>query len=272
MKIPFIGTKKNENTRRRTMPALNIRLLLEGLALVIIVCVLVYLLFFREKEATDDLTEGIAYIENLEATDTAATEQKIKDIKKAERKAALESGDVDVWQQFDDAMILGDSRAVGFEYHEFIDDSRVMAEGGATIRNIPDYIEGIKGVNPSTIILCFGLNDVSIGYWDTVEEYITEMDEMVKLLKDSVPGAEVFVNSIIPAVDPAFELSEKWREIPQWNTVIKEHCEEVGIPYIDVTSTVEEHQDLYDPDGHHMMKEFYEYWAIAMITEINEYE
>lgn len=272
MKIPSAKIKKNENKYRRKGLAPKIRLILEGMAVILILCIMIYMLFFRGREATDDLTEGIAYIENLEATDTAITEQKIKDIKKAERKAALESGDVDVWQQFDDAMILGDSRAVGFEYHEFVEDSRVMAEGGATIRNIPDYIEGIKSVNPSTIILCFGLNDVSIGYWNTVEEYIIEMDEMVKLLKDSVPGATVFVNSIIPAVDPAFELSEKWREIPQWNTSIKAHCEEAGIPYIDVTSTVEEHQDLYDPDGHHMMKEFYEYWAIAMITEINEYE
>lgn len=272
MRIPFIRTKKNENIHRKTFPVPNIRLLLEGLALVIIICVLVYLLFFREKEAPDDVTEGIAYIENLEATDTAATEQKIKDIKKAERKAALESGETDIWQQFDDAVILGDSRAVGFEYHEFVEDSRVMAEGGATIRNIPNYIDGIKSINPSSIILCFGLNDISIGYWNTVEEYIAEMDEMVNLLRDSVPGSMVFVNSIIPAIDPAFELSEKWREIPQWNTAIKAHCEEKGIPYIDVTATVEEHQDLYDPDGHHMMKEFYEYWAIDMITEINEYE
>lgn len=272
MKKKFGKVELKKGKRKNFLSDPKIRLLIEGIAVIFIISILIYLIFFRQKEQTEDLKEGIAYIENLEAVDTASTEQKIKDIKKAERKAAFESGEMDVWQQFDDTVILGDSRAVGFEYHEFIPDDRVIAEGGATIRNIPDYVESVKSVNPSTIILCFGLNDISIGYWDTVEEYIGELDEMITLLKDSVPGANVFVNSIIPAIDPAFELSEKWRSIPDWNAAIKSHCEETGIPYIDVTSTVEEHQDLYDPDGHHMMKEFYEYWAIAMVTEVNEYE
>lgn len=272
MRIQTIRTEKQKKSQNGNNISPKIRLVLEGLAVILILCVIIYMLFFRGKETTDDLTEGIAYIENLEATDITVTEKKIKDIKKAERKAALESGEIDVWQQFDDAVILGDSRAVGFEFYEFLEDSRVMAEAGATIRNIPNYVEGVKSVNPSSVVLCFGLNDIGIGYWNTVEEYIAEIDEMIKLLKDSVPDVTVFVNSIIPVTDSALGRSEKWSEIPDWNAAIKTHCEEKGIPYIDVTSTVEEHQDLYDVDGQHMMRDFYEYWAIAMITEMNEYE
>lgn len=230
-------------------------------------------MFFSNRSLpSDDLKEGVAYIKAMEKKDTAPVEKEIKDIKKAERKAALENGEIDIWQQFNDAAILGDSRAVGFYYHEFVDENRVMATGGATIRDIPKYIDKLKTLNPSIILLCYGLNDISIGYWKTSDEYISELDDILKQLHDSLPDARVFVNSTIPAIEPAFEKSQKWKDIPDWNAEIKRHCEKENIPYIDVTDTIEEHSDLYDPDGIHVKKAFYEYWAIDMLTEINENE
>lgn len=248
------------------------RLFVEAIAVVAGISIIISLLISDKKPSTTDLKDGINYIKSLEKADISETEQQIKEIKRTERKAALESGEQDVWKYFNDSVILGDSRAVGFEYHGFVDENKVFAEGGATIRNIPDYIEDIKKINPSSIILCFGLNDISIGYWKTSEEYIQELDEMRKLLLDSIPNATVFVNSIIPAVDPAFEKSEKWRNIPDWNTAIKAHCEEESVPYIDISGVIEEHKDLYDIDGIHMKKEFYPFWAIAMIMEVTENE
>lgn len=248
------------------------RIMIEAVSAAVIVGIVIFMVFSNRSLPTNDLKEGVSYIKSLEEKDTAPVEKEIKEIKKAERKKALESGEIDVWQQFDDAVILGDSRAVGFFYHEFIDSSRVLATGGATIRDISKYTDQIKTLNPSSIILCFGLNDISIGYWDNVDDYIKELDEMLKLLNDTLKDTRVFVNSTIPAIDPAFERSQKWKNIPDWNAAIKEHCEEESIPYIDVTDTMEEHSNLYDPDGIHVKKEFYEFWAIDMITEINEYE
>ena len=120
-----------------------------------------------------------------------------------------------------------------------------QADAGATIRKIPEYIDGIKAVNPSSIILCFGINDLSIGLWPTCEEYITEYDQMIQKLQEALPDATVYVNSIIPATDPAFQKSEKWREIPDWNEQLKAHFEETGVPFIDITEEAEEHKDLY---------------------------
>lgn len=248
------------------------RLLLEIIAVVAGVSLIISLIVSDKKISSDDLKKGIDYIKTLEKTDISETEQKIKEIKRTERKAALESGEQDVWKYFNDSVILGDSRAVGFEYHGFVPENRVFAEGGATIRNISDYVDEVKKINPSSIILCFGLNDISIGYWDTSEEYIEELDEMLALLHKKLPDATVFVNSTIPAIDPAFKQSEKWRDIPDWNKDVKTHCEEEKIPYIDVSDVMEEHKDLYDIDGIHVKKEFYPYWAIAIITEVTENE
>lgn len=248
------------------------RLAIELLAVVLIIGIVIFIALSGRNIPTDDLDEGISYITALESQDTSETEAEIKAIEKEERKAALENGDLDVWQQFTDSAILGDSRAVGFSYHGFVEDSRVMAEGGATIRDIAGYTEQLKLLNPSSIFLCFGLNDVSIGYWDNVQDYITEQDEILGELQAELPDAVIYVNSIIPAIDPAFERSEKWRKIPDWNQEIKAHCEENNIPYVDITDTVNEYEDLYDPDGIHMKKEFYQYWAIDMIAEVSEYE
>ena len=248
------------------------RLFVELAAVAVIIGIVIFIALSGQNIATDDVKEGIAYIEGLEAADTAAIEEEVRQLRKEERKAALESGDLDVWAQFTDIAILGDSRAVGFSSYELVDDSRVFASAGATIRDIEQYTDQLVTLNPASVILCYGLNDISIGFWSNVDDYITEQDQIISDLKEALPNTTIYVNSIIPATDPAFDRSEKWRDIPDWNDAIRQHCEDSGIPYIDITEDVEAHSDLYDVDGIHMQKAFYEYWAIDMITEVTENE
>lgn len=248
------------------------RLLAELAAVVVIIGIVIFIALSGQNITTDDIKEGRAYIEGLEATDTASVEEQVKELRKKERKAALESGDLDVWSQFTDIAILGDSRAVGFYSYNLVDESRVFATGGATIRDIEQYTDQLVALNPSSIIFCYGLNDISIGYWDNVDDYIAEQDQIIADLKEAMPNTTIYINSIIPAIDRAFERSEKWRDIPEWNDAIRQHCEDNNIPYIDITEDVEAHEDLYDVDGIHMQKAFYEYWAIDMITEVTENE
>lgn len=248
------------------------RLFTELAAVAVIIGVVISLTLSGQNIVMDDIKEGRDYIEGLEAADTSSIEEQVKDLRKEDRRAALESGDLDVWAQFTDIVILGDSRAVGFYSYDLVDESRVFASGGATIRDIEQYTEQLENLNPSSVILCYGLNDISIGFWDNVNDYIAEQDQILADLQEALPNTVIYVNSIIPATDPAFESSEKWRNIPDWNDAIRQHCEENEIPYIDITEDVEAHHDLYDIDGIHMQKAFYEYWAIDMITEVTENE
>ncbi|MDO4337197.1 MAG: GDSL-type esterase/lipase family protein [Eubacteriales bacterium] len=247
-----------------------------AVCVVVIVAVIVGVIFSRavsgRRISQNDTKEGVAYIQSQEQTEVALIENKIKEVERAERKTALSEGNVDVWRMLDDTVIMGDSRAVGFSYHEFVDGQRVLAEGGATIRNIPDQIETLKLLNPSGIFLCYGLNDISIGNWDTVEEYMAELDTVVELIRSNVEGAVVYVNSIIPLAGEEYAQAVQWLDIPDWNVQIKQHCEEKGIAYLDLNGTVEEHKDLYDPDGIHLQKEFYPYWGIEMVMEESENE
>ena len=276
-------TRMKSNQKKTKMDLLNekfrnvrrgeriIASLAVAVALIIIIAVIV-IVKHGSTEADEDLESGISYIQALENKDVSEVENAVKALKKAEKKAAFENGEIDVWQQFDDTVIMGDSRAVGFYVYEFLEQRRVLAAGGDTIRNITDNIEALKNLNPGNIILCYGLNDISIGYWNTAEEYLAEMDQMIALLHENLPNAVVYVNSIIPAIDPAFSRAPIWRNIPDWNVEIKKHCEENNVPYIDLTDTLAAHPGLYNEDGIHVPREFYQYWAIDIVTEVNENE
>ena len=156
---------------------------LPWVALMLLPAVLIPALFVHPQNAPEE-SEGISVVELLEQQDPAEVErirrkqqkEMLRQQAEEDRRAAyltrleaLEQGSV--WEHFSDYLIMGDSRAVGFTVFQLLDPSRVMADGGLTIRDIPDYLEKVSACNPGYIYLCFGLNDAGIGYWDTAEEY-----------------------------------------------------------------------------------------------------
>lgn len=246
---------------------INMKILIPVIAVVAIVLIVSIVRAVMPQEDTN-VNKGIAYLKELEEKDMAAIESEVKQIKKDALKEALENGTLSVWAQFSDYAIFGDSRTVGFSYHGFLEEQRVLADGGLTIADIPTYMDQMITLNPSYLFLCTGLNDVSIGYWNTPEEYVAAYEEQIQALQEALPNTEIYINSIFPAQDPAFEKSSKWRNIPDYNVAVKAWCEEKGYHYIDNTQVYEEHSDLYDPDGIHFKKEFYEFWATNMLTEV----
>lgn len=216
-----------------------------------------------------EVEAGTAYLEELEHKDLTSIEEEVKEVRKKAQAEAIEAGELSIWAQFSDYVMFGDSRTVGFSFHEFLDKQRVLADSGWTIANIPDHEDQMVALNPSYLFLCTGLNDVSIGYWKTPEEYVAAYEETMQELMAKLPDTEIYINSIFPAQDPAFEKDEKWREIPDYNEALKAWCEEKGYHYIDNTSVYEEHSDLYDIDGIHFKKDFYQYWAANMLAEVD---
>lgn len=216
-----------------------------------------------------EVEAGTAYLEELENKDLASVEAEVKEVKKQAQAEAIESGELSVWAQFSDYVIFGDSRTVGFYFYEFLDKQRVLADGGLTIADVPDYEEQMVALNPSYLFLCIGLNDMLTGTWQTPEEYAAAYEETMRELTGMLPNTEIYINSIFPVQDPAFEKDEKWREIPDYNEALKAWCEEKGYHYIDNTSVYEEHSDLYASDGIHFKKEFYQYWAANMLEEVD---
>lgn len=267
----------------------------------------VYLTVRPAKASGVDTAAGLAYLEAQERKDPAEVDvflrqreeqrrieeeerrraeeeqraeeerERIRAERRAEyeaRIAAIENGETDVWGEFHDFVILGDSRAVGFYYYDFLDKSRVLAGSGDTILKIGEHMSEIVALQPKYIFLCYGLNDVSIGIWSTKEEYVADLLDYIADLRENLPDAVIVVSSILPARDPAFELSSKWYQIPDFSAAIAEACGEIGVVFVDNTEICDTYADYWQPDGIHVRPEFYPYWARNLIVGIirNEME
>lgn len=242
---------------------------------VVIAAFLVILVFSGAgsgDSGAEDIQAGIAYLESLEAKDPAAVSAVRKQIRQekldAQRDALLQqltNGTIDPFSLFKDYVVMGDSRAVGFWYRDFLDKSRVLADGGHTIRNISDQMDTLVSLNPATIYLCYGLNDTSIGYWSTAEEYVTEYIQIVKEIQSRLPDATIVVSSILPARDPAFQRSTKWYNIPDWSAALEQACKENDILFANCDQLAVDYPNLWDPDGIHFREAFYPYWASNLL-------
>lgn len=258
------------NKKHINLPIMPIAIVL----VVILVVSLVGALFGGKDAAAQDSTApGIAYLESLERKDPSAVMQVRQEIYQAkidaqrdQLVAQLSNGTMDPFSMIKDYVVLGDSRAVGFWYRDFLERSRVLADGGHTIRNLAEYIDTVVQMNPTQIFLCYGLNDTSIGYWDSAQEYVAEYMQTVKELQSKLPNATIVVSSILPAKDPAFEQSKKWYNIPQWSAALEQACKENGVIFANCDDLAVDYPNLWDPDGIHFREQFYPYWASCLVA------
>ena len=266
-------------TTGRTARAVSLRVLaVICMAAAVIIAVCLGLRLKRGSTDQSAAADGLAYLQELEGQDPAAIENVIKkqeEHRLQEQKEAmvksLEDGTKDVWSLFDSSVILGDSRGVGFYYYGFLPESRVLAAGGNTIRDIAGHEDQVVKLSPRYVFFCYGLNDVSIGYWDTPEAYAQEYAKILKEFQKKLPDAKFYVNSILPAQPQALEVSAAWANIPEYSEAVRKMCKENGFAFVDLDQLAADHTDLYDPvDGIHLRKEFYPYWGVEMVTAVYE--
>ncbi len=246
---------------------------------VLVIVIILLIIIFNNVGSGDstpvssskDITSGVNYIKELEGKSVDAIESDIQQRKKIQRLEALKNGTMSVWAQFDDSVILGDSRAVGFYYYDFLPEDRVLAEAGNTILNIDDHLEELKKLNPSNVFICYGVNDIG-GFYDSTEDYCNDMKTQMQKIWEQVPNCTIYISSIIQCVDPAFDTSSAWRRIPEYNEALKKMCDENNWPFIDNDAVVEEYKDHYQPDGIHLEPVFYEPWALNMISAVMDWE
>ena len=263
--------RKAEKYMKRKKKQIPIIPLAAGAAAEILLLVLLGVAMTRP--AAEDVTrEGIAYLEALEKKDPSGVIQVRRQIHQAHLDAQrdemirqVESGEVDPFTLFQDFVIMGDSRAVGYWYFGFVDKARTLTGAGHTIRDIPTQMEELVAMNPRYIYLCYGLNDTSIGYWKTAEEYVTEYMATIADIQERLPDATVIVSSILPARDPAFKRTSKWYNIPDWSAAVEAACQENGIIFANNDEISKTYANLWDPDGIHVKEAFYPYWATNLI-------
>ena len=217
------------------------------------------------------IAQGVAYLQSLESQDPDTVDNVLKQQRlqrlqemRDERLRQLESGEISVWSLFDDYVLLGDSRAVGFSFYGFLPEERVIAESGATIFHLEEHIPDIVTLNPSNIFLCYGLNDLLLGTWTTPEAYVAQYTDIIAQIHAKLPEANIFISSILPAPG-----SSAQSMIPEYNQALDGMCTSIAhCYYVDNSSTAEEYSSLWENDGIHVIQDFYPHWAANLITEV----
>lgn len=279
--------------RRRVLRAWTVRI---AVAVVLLAAVLLLVgigraivqhLPMRSQSQSAQVQRGLSWLEKQENTDVASVREEIQDVQKTLKaqkasdvssrrrqayQATLANGQV--WGALKNAVLLGDSRVLGFSVFHFLPQKRVLAEGGGTINKVAEYTSKIQKINPRYIFLSYGINDVGIGIWKTPADYAQAMHSVLKALHKKFPGVQIYVNSMLPAQPSAIEKSPAWANIPQYSAALKEMCEKYGYPFIDNDDIVSAHSNLYDTDGVHLQPDFYQYWgenlAMAIYDQNNQ--
>ncbi len=266
--------RKNENRGRSKKSPLRGK----GPALAaLLICVLLVLIVIRlaAGRSQEDVKKGVQYLQKVDSDEALAkNEKEFKDMQAQELSALLteaskDGGDssFDPWSYFNDSVIMGDSRAVGFYVFDYLPQNRVLAEAGNTIQTISESMDTLRSLNPAYIFLCYGLNDVTSGRWDSAEAWISDYDKEIQKLVEAFPDATIVVNSILPvAEDRAVSTNKRVTQVPEYEEAISQYCAEHHVVFVNCDEVAAQHEDMITEDGIHYHRNFYTYWAGEMIV------
>ncbi len=254
-------------------PASSKRIWIIAAAAVLLAAAVLFICFRRRGEAPDraeDVADGIRYLTELENADVSEVDRIREEIRlekieerREEVLASLNDDTADVWSLFEDFTIVGDSRVMGFSFYGYLPDDRIMADMGWQITNVPALLPYLEVQHPSDIYFEFGINDLY--FYDTAEEYAETYADVLSQVKETLPDASLYVNSILLVNDHALSVRPYYAPLPEFNEALRAMCEEKGYVYIDNDDLCNANWDIYEPDGIHVQAWFYDDWAKNLI-------
>ncbi len=235
------------------------RLLLIGAcALVLILLVILAVQgIWRLTSPRVDTEQGVEYIKAAESEDIATIEQKISQLEQQDGGEDARS----YKEKFASSVVMGDSITEGFSEYDVLNASSVVSKIGVHLNELDEQVQQVKELDPQVIFLAYGMNDVISTAGDT-DQFLEEYETLVDQLREEVPNAHIYVNSIFPVTDSAVKKEPELAQISEYNTALKGMCDEMQVGFIDNTELVED--QYYEEDGVHFRAEFYPIWAERM--------
>ena len=218
--------------------------------------------YFNSKKTE----EGIAYIKKLEAKNTESLEKELHEKRNQELHPIVQKEEIDPFSLFDDFAFLGDSRVMGFSAYQFLPENRILANSGATILSIDTWLDALKELNPSKIYLSYGINDLISNIGGSTKEYAKMYEKKIKKILEVCPHAKIYILSILPPNPMAIQLRPVLGNYQEYNDVLEKMCLKNSWQYIDCESAIfQANYDIYQSDGIHFLKDFYEVWAQELV-------
>lgn len=204
-----------------------------------------------------DTEQGLSYIRAAESEDITTIEQKINQLERQDGGEDSRS----YKEKFASSIVMGDSIAEGFSEYDVLNASSVVSKIGVHLYELEEQVQQAADLNPQVIFLALGMNDVIATAGDT-EQFLEQYEAVVAQLREAVPNAHIYVNSIFPVQDSAIEKEPELAQISEYNTVLRQMCDDLQLGFIDNTDLVQE--QYYEEDGVHFKAEFYPLWADRM--------
>lgn len=198
------------------------------------------------QTATPSSSAEMTSSETSETSETTAeTELEILEIKDGNFRAA-----------FDDIIIAGDSIVEAISAYGILDDDQVLAEIGAHTWHLSKVTDQIVSSNPKYLILHYGENELD--ELEMAPYFIGRYRECIETLKEELPDTVIFVDSIFPVQEKAYNSEPYTVNIPYYNELIREMADDLDVIYIDYDPFWEALEtDYYEPDGIHPVMSFY---------------
>ena len=171
-----------------------------------------------------------------------------------------------------DVVFYGDSHTCGSDFRQYFPDVSIcnLGLGGDDLNGFIRRVGMIQAVHPKKIFFMGGING-SGGI--TLEEYERKYEILFSAIKDNMPEAMLYVESVLPinsCLEESYCTNEKIQDI---NIILKELCYKYGYQYIDLYSVYAENGELpmkYSREGIHLKKEYYSMWAETIRPYIYE--
>ncbi|MGG4446504.1 GDSL-type esterase/lipase family protein [Brevibacillus porteri] len=159
--------------------------------------------------------------------------------------------------QYQTSVFLGDSITEGLSYHDVLKDKNVLAGAGKTAEFALQDVDELVKRKPEHIFIQLGSDDI---LWptDNPKEYsLSYYGQLIDRIKVKLPETSITILSVTPVTAEAEKAEPRYRNIGDYNKGLKELASKVQVGFIDVSSIVSAHPDMYDADGIHFQAEFY---------------
>lgn len=235
------------------------RLLLIGACAAVLILLVILAVWGIRQLVTPkvDTEQGLSYIRAAESEDITTIEQKINQLERQDGGEDSRS----YKEKFASSIVMGDSIAEGFSEYDVLNASSVVSKIGVHLYELEEQVQQAADLNPQVIFLALGMNDVIATAGDT-EQFLEQYEAVVAQLREAVPNAHIYVNSIFQVQDSAIEKEPELAQISEYNTVLRQMCDDLQLGFIDNTDLVQD--QYYEEDGVHFKAEFYPLWADRM--------
>ena len=159
-----------------------------------------------------------------------------------------------------DVVFFGDSETAGGDFQKAFPDVKSINLGyvGEDVKGMLRRVDAIKAVKPKKVFLMAGINGLQ---QQTMEEFEYWYVALVDTIRESVPEAELYIESILPVTNYSDYCDNG--KIREANVALQGLAADRNIPYVDIYSAYAQDGALPEEmsyDGLHLTAEAYSLW------------